>query len=153
MEWRRWDLEQASPSFRSARYPKLQIFVEMRFRTNLQPAQYAAAMSWSYVASWNSTAQTHISSFTCTTFSLQMVKNPEESISVFRPLCQATPQAWSSKCAGFQMKAAIQFSQKLSTYIHFVPLMPYEENNLSHVSVTVPASLLAVTIVNNYAVT
>ena len=26
-----------SPSFRPVRYPKLQIFVEMQFRTNLQP--------------------------------------------------------------------------------------------------------------------
>ena len=37
--------EKTSPSLRSVCYPKLQIFVETRFRTNLQPAQYGAAMS------------------------------------------------------------------------------------------------------------
>ena len=157
MEWRRWDLEEASPSFKSEPYPKLQIFVEMRFRTNIcsrldyQPlfGKWArapptngegrpdtkerrksslnmqrpcleATQPENSVTSWNSTAQTRVSSFTCTTFSLQMVKNPEESISVFRPLCQATPQAWSSKCASFQMKDAIQFKSCQHIYIVYL---------------------------------
>ena len=37
--------EKISPSFRSVLYPKFKILVEMRCRTNLQPAQYRAAMS------------------------------------------------------------------------------------------------------------
>ena len=42
--------EKTSTSSRSVLYPKLQIFVEIRFCTNLEPAQYGASMSLSFVA-------------------------------------------------------------------------------------------------------